>query len=119
MSKNDLNWKGGIMRVENYPAAKVFTIFDAPRLDPITVIIQDVAAGKGRLTVECFGSAWSAFWGSIGKVSLIEFLAQSNPGYIADKMHPMGRRMTKREAAYLQRIIDIVHTVLKMGMVKP
>lgn len=107
------------MRIENYPTAKVFTIFDAPRLDPITVIIQDVAAKQGRLTVECYGSAWSAFWGAIGDITLIEFLAQSNPGYIADKMHPLDRKMTKRETAYLQRIIDSVHTVLKMEMVKP
>jgi hypothetical protein len=119
MNKKNLNWKGGIMRVENYPTAKVFTIFDAPRLDPITVIIQDVASGKGRLTVECFGSAWSGFWGATGCETLIEFITQANPGYIAGKMHPTDRKMPKHEVAYLQRIIDIVHTVLKMEMVKP
>lgn len=100
------------MRIENTEAAKVFTIFDAPKLDPVTVVLQDVGPGCGRLVVECFGSAWSSYWGAMGDRTLLEFLADCHPGYIAGKMHPTDRKLKKSEAAYMERIVEAVHSAL-------
>lgn len=104
------------MRIERAELRKVqaFTIFDAPRLDPITVVLQDVGPGCGRLLVECYGCAWSGYWGAMGNRDIMGFLSDCSPGYIADRMHPNDRRMTKREAAYMERIINAVHSALRL-----
>jgi len=101
------------MRIENTEKAKVFNIFDAPKLDPITVVLQDVGPGCGRLVVECFGSAWSGYWGAMGDRTLLEFLVDCHPGYIAGKMHPTDRKLKKSEAAYMGRIVEAVHSALR------
>lgn len=101
------------MRFENAERVKVFTIFDAPNLDPITVVLQDVGQGCGRLIVECFGSAWAGYWGATGSETLLDFLTGCHPGYIAGKMHSNDRKMKKSEAAYLERIIEAVHSALR------
>ncbi len=101
------------MRIEN-TSAIVFTIFDAPRLDPITVVLQDLGPSAGRLIVECYGSAWSGYWGAMGDRNLFDFLCVCSPQYISGKMHPTDhRKMTKREEAYLDRVVNVVLTALR------
>lgn len=106
------------MRIEHTEKAKVFTIFDAPKLDPITVVLQDLGAGHGRLIVECWGSAWSAYWGGMGGRTLAEFITDSHPEYIAGKMEPNNRRQTKRDSQYLLRITEAVHAALMESMAR-
>ena len=98
------------MRIENIEAT-TFTIFDAPRLDPVTVVLQDMG-GCGRLIVECFGCAWSGYWGAIGNETLKDFLIGCDPEYISGKMEPNDRRMKKGERAYFLRIVQAVHSAL-------
>ncbi|MDF3821684.1 hypothetical protein P3G55_17400 [Leptospira sp. 96542] len=54
-------------------------------LDPITVILTDTW-GQGRLIVESFGSAWSAYFGSVGPQTLRQFLASCDEDYLGDKL---------------------------------
>jgi hypothetical protein len=103
------------MRIENTERVKVFTIFDAPKLDPITVVLQDVGPGCGRLIVECYGSAWSAYWGAMGN-DIAGFLRGCNTSYIAGKMHPIDRNIKKSEAVYLDRIVEAVHSALRSNL---
>lgn len=98
------------MRIEKIEAT-TFTIFDAPKLDPVTVVLQDMG-GRGRVVVECFGSAWAGYWGSIGKGTLKDFLIDCHPEYIAGKMEPSDRRLEESEQAYLLRIMQAVHSAL-------
>jgi hypothetical protein len=74
-------------------------------LDPISVFIQDQAAGRGRIVVTCYGNAWQAFWGAMGDRTVMEFVAQCDADYVAGNMIS-GRqtRMTKAERAYTERI---------------
>src|SRR5690606_8657631 len=37
-----------------------------PGLDPIVVYFEDYAPGRGRITVACYGDAWTAAWGAMG-----------------------------------------------------
>ncbi len=101
------------MRIENTETVKVFTIFDAPKLDPITVVLQDLGPGHGRLIVECWGSAWSAYWGGMGNLTLAEFVTDSHPEYIATKLESTTHRQTKANSAYLMRITEAVHSALR------
>ena len=102
------------MRVENIKAT-TFTIFDAPKLDPVTVVLQDMG-GQGRVIIECFGSAWSGYWGAIGINTLKEFLIGCHPEYIAGKMEPSDRRLKKSEQAYLLRVVEAVHSALRSNV---
>ena len=85
-------------------------------LDPITVILQDMD-GRGRIIVECYGSAWSAYFGSIGRETLREFIATSDKYYLATKLQISGRHMTRKgdrlEQAYLQDIASAIIDSLK------
>lgn len=99
------------MRIEPIEST-VLRIFDAPALDPITVVLIDYGGGRGKLIVEVFGSAWSGYWGAMGG-PLLEFLCSCSADYIAGKMTPNDRRVPKREVRYLLYIIEAVLAALK------
>lgn len=96
------------MRIES-PNAKTFTIFEpGGLLDPITVTLQDWGTGRGRLMVECYGWAWSCYWGAMGTHDLRSFLLACGGDYVAGKLTNNQRRATKTEERYLARIVDRV-----------
>lgn len=107
---------GQNMRIETTVTVKVFTIFDAPKLHPITVVLQDFGAGCGRLIVECFGTAWSAYWGAMGHQTIAEFITDSSPEYIATKLEPTTHRQTKANSNYLMRITEAVHSAMRSNV---
>lgn len=83
-------------------------ILDADRLDPITVLLRDLptpSRHSGQIIVECYGHAWSCYFGSIGAVSLVEFLS-TDPDYLASKLARGTEK--KAEQAYLLRIAKAV-----------
>ena len=109
------------MRTENI-AVEAFTIYDAMRapgrgaIDPITVTLRDVGAG-GQIIVECYGAAWSQWFGAIGRSTLRQFIAETSAGYLADKLTSSTvRRCTKREEAY---VIDICRAIIDVLKVAP
>lgn len=55
-------------------------------LDPITIYIEDIEPGRGKLTFECYGKTWTGFWGGTGCDTLIEFLLSCNDDYIANRV---------------------------------
>ncbi len=57
-------------------------------LDPISVFLENFGPGQGKLTVECFGDAWSHYWGAMGDGDLTSFLASANVEYITGKLFP-------------------------------
>ncbi len=59
-------------------------ISEVKALDPITVSLNNVESGKGKMTIECFGTAWSAYWGSMGNITLEEFFISCETGYLAN-----------------------------------
>lgn len=93
-----------------------FCITNAERLDPIIVIFQNYGGGSGRVIVECFGQAWSAYWGAMGSCTVEEFFASSSAGYITEKMinrAGMKKASMKVEYGYLSRIIEAIQKSLK------
>lgn len=95
------------MRIESI-GFNAMRIFDAPRLDPITILLRDEQRSPyhaGQVIVECYGQAWSAYFGSIGECSLVEFLS-TDPHYLANKLSRA--KETKAERAYLLRISEAV-----------
>lgn len=89
-----------------------FTIMDAPGLDPITVVLQDIGPGIGQVIVTCYGLAWTAFWGAMGERTIRQFLCCVEADYIATRMWIPHERRVKHRYAYLVRIIHAVKEAL-------
>lgn len=75
------------------------------KLDAIIVYFEDEATGKGRMTVACYGDAWTAWWGSMGERTVRQFVAGTDPGYLSGALlqlraaNAMHREYTWRVAA--------------------
>lgn len=89
-------------------------IEDIERLDPITVIFKD-NKGKGKVIVECFGEAWSTYFGSIGNKTLNGFISGLDSCYLSGRLiSNTFHRPTKRESNYIDRISQAVIDACKL-----
>lgn len=74
------------MRIEIGTVRRI-KVFDAPDLDPITVTLEDFEAGQGKIAIDVWGTAWSAYWGSMGKQHTISsFFQKCSTGYLIGKL---------------------------------
>lgn len=89
-------------------------ISDAPALDPILVLMQDIGPGQGRLIIECYSVAWATYWGGMGDRSVKEFVRSCDSDYIANRMWPPKQRRTKADYAYLMHIVDAVKAAIAL-----
>ena len=106
------------VRIEKIENLKAFIIFDAPGLDaiPVTVAIQELGGGSWRMIVEYWGSAWSAYWGAIGDLTLAEFISGCHAQYLATKLEPTTHRQTKADSALLIKIAAVVQSAITIFM---
>jgi hypothetical protein len=97
-----------------------FTVFGGEALDPVLVILQDFGGGRGRLTLECYGQAWSAYWGAMGNDnSLRGFLGGASHEYIGNCLIRGVRgsgsnKFIANQERYLLRIVKTVKQALRM-----
>jgi hypothetical protein len=70
------------MQIQSSKVDKL-TITEAERLDPIHVFLEDIEPSKGRVTISCFGSAWSAYWDGMAGRTVAEFLGDMATPYLA------------------------------------
>jgi hypothetical protein len=71
------------MKIERSKVEKL-TITGAPSLDPITVYAEDIGPRQGKITIECYGKSWSAYWGGCGDKGVAAFFRSCNADYIAN-----------------------------------
>jgi hypothetical protein len=57
-----------------------------PNLDSITAFIEDFGVGKGRITIRCYSTVWSAAWFGMGSKRIKEFFATAPDGYLLDNL---------------------------------
>lgn len=96
---------------------RAFRLYDAPKLDPIFVVMQDLGPGVGRLLIECYGDAWSGYWGAMGTDYTLErFLLGCSADYVAGKMLGSQHKRSKQSQAYILRIVEAVQTALRSAM---
>lgn len=65
---------------------ETYIITHAHALDPITVYVTNYKPGQGKITIDCYGQAWTAYWGGMGEQNLQQFFLSANNAYIAGKM---------------------------------
>lgn len=70
------------MNIVTTTATKM-VITGASALDPIIVYADDIAPRQGKITIECWGKSWSAYWGGMGARTLAEFFTSVSPDYAA------------------------------------
>lgn len=100
------------MRIEPVNV-EAFTIYEATSLDPIMVVLQDYRVGSGRLLIECFGTAWSTYWGAMGDNGVRGFVCSCSADYVANRLWPTGQKRTKKDYQYLMRIVEAVQQALR------
>ncbi len=62
-------------------------LFDLDRLDPVTIFIENFSDGVGRITIVCYGKAWTSFWGAMGKDNdVAEFFCSCDEYYLAKNL---------------------------------
>jgi hypothetical protein len=71
------------MQIEQSKVTKL-KLTDLDRLDPVTVFIEDYEAGKGKITIECYGQSWSYFWGGMSGKNIAEFFLSCNTSYLVN-----------------------------------
>ena len=91
---------------------ETIVINGAPALDPVTVVFRDEGPARGGIIVECYGIAWSAFWGGMGSKTAREFVASCDADYLATKLWRTGEKRTKAAEAYLLRITTAIRSAL-------
>lgn len=61
------------------------------RLDPVTVIIEDQGVRaehgdhktrQGEIILKCYGSSWTAYWGSMGDRTVAQFFSDCSADYL-------------------------------------
>lgn len=65
-----------------------FTITGAERLDPVRVMIENYEPGKGRITVTCYGQAWTGAWFAMGGDTVQEFIKRVSNDYLIGCLSP-------------------------------
>ena len=83
-------------------------------IDPIIVFWVNVEPGKGYVTVICYGSAWTAYFGSMGGLTIQQFFSEVDVDYLVTKMGntPQLKR-GKRHDSYLARIVKVIQASLE------
>lgn len=59
-----------------------FTVTGAERLDPVRVMIENYEPGKGRITITCFGKAWTGAWFAMGGDTVQKFMERASNDYL-------------------------------------
>lgn len=65
-----------------------FTITDVERLDPVRVMIENYEPGKGRITITCFGKAWTGAWFAMGGDTVQQFIKRVSTEYLIGYFAP-------------------------------
>lgn len=86
-------------------------ITDVPGLDTIHVFWQNVEPGKGYVTIICYGSAWTAYFGGMSGKTIQQFFASVDVSYLVNKMGITSTFKAGRDA-YLGKIIKAVQEAL-------
>jgi hypothetical protein len=107
------------MRIEQINARSI-RILELQGLDPITVVICNAGVGKGMLIIECYGRAWSAWWGAMDVDTVEQFVTDvATPDYITNCLVRGNRSVvtsTKAQAVddrYVERIVAAVQRALR------
>ena len=84
----------------------------APGIDPIIAVWVNDGPNRGTVILQCYDKAWTAGWGATGTHRVEVFFLSCDVDYLVGKFIG-STRATKREEAYLGKIIAAVQQALR------
>jgi len=91
-----------------------FEIADAPALDRIAVYTEDHGLGRGRITITCYDSAWTAYFGAMpGGKTILDFVESTCTDYFVSKFNSATLKNRKVDQKYLARIVEAIKAELR------
>lgn len=72
------------MKIEQSQITKL-VLSELEKLDPISVFIEDIAPQQGKITIECYGKAWSTYFSGCGGNGLANFIIAQHTEYLVDR----------------------------------
>lgn len=73
------------MKIESSKVEKI-RLSELDRLDPIDVILEDIAPRQGKITISCYGKSWTAYWGGMGDCVVSDFFCSCDEHYLANSL---------------------------------
>ncbi|EGR4068035.1 hypothetical protein DDN14_01855 [Vibrio cholerae] len=73
------------MKIESVESTTLL-ITEIENFDPVTVHLENYAPGKGGITIECFGEAWSSKWTAMGGRRVEQFFVDCDEHYLAGRL---------------------------------
>jgi hypothetical protein len=68
---------------------KKLTVTDIKGLDPISIFLEDIQPGCGKIVIECFGKSWTSRWPAMGKdCDITHFFYDCDRHYLAKNLSP-------------------------------
>jgi hypothetical protein len=96
------------------PSLEVLDVPSSSGMDSITVFWRNYQPGKGSVTITCYGSAWTAYFGAMSGQTIQQFFASADTGYLVNKLGITPElKQRKRDHEYLGRIIDAVKAAMR------
>lgn len=101
---------------------RTYRIESNGNIDPITVFVDPVRPGSSRITIQCYATAYTAYWGAHGADTTVEqFFASCNDEYIVDNLlwGWGGRVKAKQEKfvrAHLTKIVQAIKEHLQKDL---
>lgn len=68
-----------------------FRLTELQNLDPVEVIVDNIAEHKGKITISCYSSSWTAYWGGMAASSVQEFFNYCSNDYLIGCLAPLMR----------------------------
>lgn len=99
--------------VQNLEKVEAVTVTEIPALDPIQVFWVDFNPGQGQVTINCYGEAWTAYWGAMGGRNVKQFFKECDLDYLTNRL--LGAQFQKHTSGhktYLARIIKAIKETL-------
>lgn len=75
------------MQVEISQSFKM-RITELDRLDPVEVLVDDYEPGKGKITITCYGKAWTASWFAMSGQTISQFFRRCGNDYLIGYLSP-------------------------------
>ena len=95
-------------------------VIDAPGLDSIDVYWRECGRGCGAVTICCFGSAWTAYWGGMGDRTIKQFFLAADTSYLVNKLGITSElKARKCDLVYLGRIVDAIKAAFSEAKEEP
>jgi hypothetical protein len=83
-------------------------------LDPVQVYWEDFGEGRGRVTITCYGEAWTGYWIATGEITIKQFFLSCDDDYLANRIQ--GAQFQKRNPGhltYLKRIVRAIKEAIR------